>query len=123
MVSWPPFFYAFCVCYDSMMISRRQFLRGRFSAPAESSPSNDPAVPKLAVIGPGCIAYAQNVVCRSCGDACEATAIRFSPRLGGAALPVVLNERCTGCGDCVTVCPAGAIALAPVMQSSQPRVP
>jgi ferredoxin-type protein NapF len=39
-------------------------------------------------------------------------AIRFSPRLGGAACPVILAEQCTGCGDCVTVCPASAITLA-----------
>lgn len=99
------------------MISRRQFLRGRFSAPAQNPAPDDPAMPKLAVIGPGCIAYAQNVVCRSCGDACGEAAIRFSPRLGGAALPLVLNERCTGCGDCLPACPASAITLAPAGQS------
>lgn len=99
------------------MISRRQFLRGRFSAPAEPRPAQEPAAPQAARIGPACIAYAQNVVCRSCGDACEAAAIRFSPRLGGAALPVVLGERCTGCGACLPVCPAGAITLAPVSRA------
>lgn len=52
-----------------------------------------------------------NVVCRSCGDVCEAAAIRFSPRVLGAALPEVLAERCTGCGDCVSACPAAAIVL------------
>jgi len=93
------------------MISRRQFLRGRFSATATPSTDTDPATPQLAVIGLGCIAYTQNVVCRSCGDACAEAAIRFAPRLGGAACPVVLTERCTACGDCVPACPAGAITL------------
>lgn len=26
-------------------------------------------------------------------------------------LPVILPERCTGCGDCVGTCPAGALEL------------
>ena len=94
------------------MISRRQFLRGRFSAPAAPTAAVDAAAPKLAVIGVGCIAFAQNVVCRSCGDACGEAAIRFSPRLGGASRPEVLTERCTGCGACVSACPAGAVTMA-----------
>lgn len=28
-----------------------------------------------------------------------------------SALPLVLEGRCTGCGDCVEVCPAGALEL------------
>ncbi|MFN3884656.1 MAG: 4Fe-4S dicluster domain-containing protein [Rhodocyclaceae bacterium] len=97
------------------MISRREFLRGRFSRDGSEdiATSNGACATKIAVIGPACIAYAQNTVCRSCGDACDAAAIRFSPRLGGAALPVVLAERCTGCGACLPVCPAGAITLTP----------
>lgn len=74
----------------------------------------DTASRKEAVIGLACIAYAQNVVCRSCGDGCEAAAIRFSPRQNGAALPFLVIELCTGCGDCVPVCPTGAITLRPV---------
>lgn len=101
------------------MISRREFLRGRFSRNhAEDITVNGSAsATKIAVIGPACMAYRENAVCRSCGDACEAAALRFSPRLGGAALPVVLSERCTGCGACQTVCPVGAIHLAPARPS------
>ncbi|HJW25289.1 MAG TPA: ferredoxin-type protein NapF [Rhodocyclaceae bacterium] len=51
------------------------------------------------------------IECRSCEDACPASAIRFVPRLGGPALPAVDGERCTGCGACVAPCPAAAIAL------------
>ncbi|MDO8958991.1 MAG: 4Fe-4S dicluster domain-containing protein [Rhodocyclaceae bacterium] len=94
------------------MISRRQFLRGRFSAEPTPPAPDDADAPKLAVVGITCIAFAQGVFCRSCGDACAAAAIRFSPRLGGAACPIILAEQCTGCGDCVSVCPASAITLA-----------
>jgi len=88
------------------MVSRRDFLRGRLITPP---PATDG--PRIAVIGGSCMAF-KDVVCRSCGDACGEAAIRFSPRLNGAALPVVLAERCTGCGDCVAACPAGAVTLA-----------
>jgi ferredoxin-type protein NapF len=94
------------------VISRRDFLRGRVSAPPESAPATSPHAERRASIGPRCIAYTENVFCRSCGDACEPGAIRFSPQLGGMSLPTVLQERCTGCGDCVPVCPASAILLA-----------
>jgi ferredoxin-type protein NapF len=64
-----------------------------------------------ATVTANCMAY-RDVVCRSCGDACGEAAIRFSPRLGGAALPEILAERCTGCGACVSTCPAGAVTMA-----------
>lgn len=53
----------------------------------------------------------RNVVCRSCGDACGARVIRFRPRLGGAALPEIDANACSGCGACVAPCPAQAIAI------------
>ncbi|WIM04595.1 MAG: 4Fe-4S dicluster domain-containing protein [Candidatus Nitricoxidivorans perseverans] len=52
-----------------------------------------------------------NVVCRSCADACLEGAIRFQPRIMASALPLVDVEKCTGCGDCVAACPASAIKL------------
>lgn len=87
------------------MISRRDFLRGRL---VPQPPADGPRI--AAVIDASCMAF-KDVVCRSCGDACGEAAIRFSPRLNGAALPIVLAERCTGCGDCVAACPAGAVTL------------
>lgn len=90
------------------MISRRQFLRGKFSSRQDSPPAT--AGPPRAFIDQCCLAFA-NVVCRSCSDACSEAAIRFSPRLGGAALPEVIAERCTACGDCVSACPASAVKL------------
>lgn len=68
------------------------------------------AGPQVVAFAEHCLAN-QNVVCRSCGEACEAQAIRFSPRIGGAALPSLDAARCTGCGDCLPVCPNSALSL------------
>lgn len=62
-------------------------------------------------IGDHCLAR-KNVVCQACGDACEVQAIRFPPRLGAVATPVIDNESCTGCGACVAVCPENAVNVA-----------
>lgn len=72
---------------------------------------NQPPWRLKARVGKTCLAY-RDVVCRSCGDACAPGAIRFSPRIGGAALPEILADRCTGCGACVSTCPAGAVTMA-----------
>lgn len=99
------------------MVTRRQFLRGKFSAPPTIAADG----PREAVIRIGdCIAFAQNVVCRSCGDACGEAAIRFAPRINGAACPVILTERCTACGDCVPACPTSAISL-PALAGQAPK--
>ena len=59
-------------------------------------------------IGSDCLAH-RGVVCESCRDGCETRAIRFTPALGRAPTPELALDRCTGCGACVGVCPAGAI--------------
>lgn len=51
------------------------------------------------------------VVCRRCVEACEHSAIRILSREKLGA--VVDAAACTGCGDCIPVCPVEAIALAP----------
>ncbi|ATE62783.1 ferredoxin-type protein NapF [Thauera sinica] len=61
-------------------------------------------------IGQACLA-AQGVECRVCGEACPAAAIRFRPRLGGVALPVLETDACNGCGACSGPCPVRAIEL------------
>lgn len=83
-------------------LTRRGLLRPGAPPPAA------PAV--VATIGETCLAR-RGIVCRSCGDACPERAIRFPPLLGRAALPVLSLEACTGCGDCLPVCPVAAIAL------------
>lgn len=80
--------------------TRRSLLLGR---PAPRKP--------VAVAADRCLARL-GIVCRTCGDACEPRAIRFPPRLGGVAVPVLDVEACTGCGECVQLCPAVAISLA-----------
>lgn len=62
------------------------------------------------VFGDACLAGRQ-VVCRTCGESCEAGAIRFPPRLGGVAQPQLDSEGCTGCGACVADCPTQAIRM------------
>jgi ferredoxin-type protein NapF len=54
---------------------------------------------------------AQGVVCRTCGDVCDARAIHFQLRVGGAALPLLDETACTGCGECIAVCPVQAVEI------------
>lgn len=61
-------------------------------------------------IGAACLA-SQRVVCRTCGDMCEAGAIRFRPQAGGVALPQLDVAACSGCGACVAACPTQAISM------------
>lgn len=92
-----------------MRVSRRQFLRGDLTG--RVALRRDGAAESIkAEIGTACIAFKQ-VVCRSCGDACEARAIRFKLRAGGVAVPVLDAESCTGCGACIAPCPVAAIAF------------
>lgn len=103
------------------MTSRRQLLFGAFLPPDRAAPpgaaaeplageEKDSTGPRVVAFAEHCLAF-QNVVCRSCGERCEEDAIRFSPRLGAAAHPLLDPERCTGCGDCVAVCPNAALTL------------
>ena len=61
-------------------------------------------------IGEACLTRL-GVVCRSCAECCDAGAIRLRPRIGSAARPLLDLDACTGCGMCISRCPAGAIAI------------
>lgn len=107
------------------MPSRRQLLFGallraepasKVPVAAEPSPGEASPQPKIIAFAEHCLAF-QNVVCRTCGETCEVQAIRFSPRLGAAAEPRLQNELCTGCGDCLAVCPTAALSLVSAPES------
>jgi ferredoxin-type protein NapF len=61
-------------------------------------------------IGSACLS-ARGIICQSCADHCPEAAISFRPRLAGVPELVLDDARCTACGDCVPVCPVGAIAV------------
>lgn len=54
----------------------------------------------------------RGILCESCRDVCIDGAIEFPRTAGQAPLPVVSAAACTGCGACISVCPAGAISAA-----------
>ena len=83
-------------------LSRRWFLTGGAAGAGAG---------RVVAVSDACLARA-GVVCQTCGDACPERAIRFPLRRGGPPLPTTDEDRCTGCGACVPVCPAGALALA-----------
>ena len=64
----------------------------------------------VAIINDDCLAEA-GIVCRSCGDACAVSAIRFQLRIGLPPRAIVNETTCTGCGDCARACPGEAITL------------
>lgn len=73
------------------------------------SHSVQPGLQIQLIIDDNCLPRHQ-VVCQSCGDACEADAIRFQPRLGVVSVPKIIDESCTGCGACISACPAAALS-------------
>ena len=74
-------------------------------------------IPRVARVSDACLAH-QGVSCRLCGDWCAHAAIRFQPRLGGTARPDIQTDHCTGCGECLAVCPTRSISLANLSQGS-----
>ena len=54
-----------------------------------------------------------SIVCQSCRDACEYSAIKFDFLSHSIPAPQVDTDKCSGCGACVSTCPKNAISLAP----------
>ncbi|MEQ9491018.1 MAG: ferredoxin-type protein NapF [Alphaproteobacteria bacterium] len=57
-----------------------------------------------------CLAH-RDIHCESCRDVCAEQAIRFRPRIGGPPTPTLEEAVCTGCGACISSCPANALSL------------
>ena len=51
----------------------------------------------------------RRIVCQTCGDVCDAAAIRFRPRLGAVAAPAIDGSACNACGACIAACPENAL--------------
>lgn len=79
-----------------------------FSSAVEKETAN--AWQLTAKVLPACLSLNQ-VMCRACGDHCDAGAIRFQLKLGGNAEPLIQDDLCTGCGACLYVCPNNSIEM------------
>lgn len=86
-------------------LTRAQFLRGDWRGRPVS-----PSASAVATVRAHCLAH-RGIMCHACGDACEAGAIRFAPAVGQPPMPSIDADVCTGCGECVGVCPADAAEL------------
>ncbi|MBT5940226.1 MAG: 4Fe-4S dicluster domain-containing protein [Rhodospirillaceae bacterium] len=66
--------------------------------------------PQIAEINNRCFAI-DGVACQICGDICEPRAIKFFWTSKKVPMPQINAESCTGCGDCLSICPPNAISL------------
>ena len=59
-----------------------------------------------------------NRECVRCVESCKYDAIKFvSGHSVLNVIPVVLNQKCVGCGACEVVCPKSCIVIKPVARS------
>ena len=68
-----------------------------------------------------------NFICNCCGCCCEAmiAARRFAimnPVHTTNFLPVIDEEKCTGCGKCVSACPVEAMTLVSANHPTRPKL-
>lgn len=70
----------------------------------------DTAFKLIASINDQCFAV-RAVICRSCAEVCETGALKFKQVVGGISQVLLDNSACTGCGECVSICPADSISM------------
>lgn len=58
----------------------------------------------------GCL-EAQGTTCRACDSSCEYGAMRFRPQKGGGSTLIIDQDKCTGCGECLSSCPVHALSI------------
>jgi ferredoxin-type protein NapF len=83
------------------------------ACPTGALKGSDEAKPPWGIkagITPECLSI-KGIVCRTCGEACEAEAITFKLKFGGTAKPKIDDGLCTGCGECLHRCPVDAVVL------------
>lgn len=86
-------------------VTRAQFLRGQWRE-APLPPSSG----VIAKVDRSCLPR-RNESCRLCEDFCELKAIRFIQEEGCLPVPHIVEDVCTGCGDCLGICPVDAIDM------------
>ncbi len=90
-------------CQDCVKVCKRGALK--FSQGSDSEPWTHKAT-----ILSTCLSL-NSIICRSCGEACDAEAIRFQLEVGGVARPLLDLGKCNGCGECYAVCPDNAVMI------------
>lgn len=99
-------------------LSRRGLFRAlRAEAEPEGTDGARDAVRVVARIGEGCV-EPRGVLCRRCGDECDARAISFRLLGAGRTQAVLDADKCTGCKACMPVCPVEAIELIPMERAA-----
>ncbi|MDQ6973826.1 MAG: ferredoxin-type protein NapF [Mariprofundaceae bacterium] len=63
-----------------------------------------------AIINNSCLTL-QGVICHTCSEQCDESAIQFTPQIGKVSQPLLNINACTGCGACVASCPTQAIEV------------
>lgn len=78
--------------------------------PSVQELANSPGVPSQERMKKGRVAViecVQNIPCNPCETSCKSGAITVGEQI--TALPVLHDEKCTGCGQCIAGCPGLAI--------------